>query len=190
MGTHGYAGLNRLLNGSMAEAVMRRADVPVMAVHERLDPPKYSRILVPHNMTPYADKALAYALDFAKGNNSTLEVLHVTAHNGLYKARAAQGLSSHLISIVGKRRTPKINLRIMSGDPREAILVEAKRGKFDLIILSAHKKPLLKDFIMGSTAERVLRHAPIPVLCVPSAGTNKWSDAMTELIPRPQTIFI
>lgn len=52
------------------------------------------------------------------------------------------------------------------GNPAQEILAEAKRGNFDLIIVGAHTRPRFAELFMGSTASRLARQSPIPLLVV------------------------
>jgi nucleotide-binding universal stress UspA family protein len=59
-------------------------------------------------------------------------------------------------------------LRTRKGDARAHIVKEANSGRYELVVLSAHRRPFGADFVLGSTIERVMRHSAIPVLSVPS----------------------
>ena len=174
MGTHGYAGWERVLHGSVAEAVVSRATVPVLTVRERARPARIAKILAPFNMTPYAEKALDYALELARGFHARVDVLYV-APEGSRRREVLAELWRRLGRAAGARRG-KLGLRVAQGDPRHAIIAQAKRGGYDLIVLSAHRRPFSSDFVVGSTVERVLRHSPIPVLSVPSVGAAGWKE--------------
>lgn len=85
MGTHGREGIPRMLLGSVAEWVSRRASVPVMLIRELLkpkthpnsEPPKLERILVAVDGSPQSNLALATASDLACALGISLELIHV-----------------------------------------------------------------------------------------------------------------
>jgi len=170
MGTHGYGGLDRALFGSVAEAVVRRAEVPVLTTHPTAKL-RMLKILVPCNMEGYADKALAYAIEWGRRLGSRVGVLYV-APNSMREEYAKKLLANHLETVLGKKVAGKLDIFVRHGDPRQEILESAARGKFDLIVISAHRKPVLSEFVLGSTAERILRHSPIPVLSIPSVESR------------------
>src|ERR1035437_1760357 len=63
--THGISGLRHALVGSVAEAVLRRADAPILMTRAMEEPAQqaaepYRRILVPLDGTPFAEAALSY----------------------------------------------------------------------------------------------------------------------------------
>ena len=58
----------------------------------------------------------------------------------------------------------------MGGKPYEFIVQEAKDKEIDLIVLGSHGRTGLERFLMGSTAQNVIGHAPCPVIVVPNAA--------------------
>ena len=58
---------------------------------------------------------------------------------------------------------------VQSGQPVETILRAATERNADLIVMATAGRQGFLDALRGSTTERVLRHAPCPVLAVPSA---------------------
>ncbi|MFD2827159.1 Nucleotide-binding universal stress protein, UspA family [Gillisia sp. Hel1_33_143] len=52
------------------------------------------------------------------------------------------------------------------GNPEEDILKTAQNWKADLLVLGTHGRTGLKHLLMGSVAERVMRHSNIPVMMV------------------------
>ncbi|NNN07335.1 MAG: universal stress protein [Elusimicrobia bacterium] len=165
MGAHGHSGLHRLLTGSVAETVIRRARVPVLAVPEKTSVAATLRVLAPWNGRPYATRALRWAREFARGMGATLDVLHVK-EGGLAVGRDAVMLRRSLLAILGPETDWTLSARV--GDARARIVALANSGRCGLVVLSAHRRPFGADLALGSTIERVLRHAHVPVLAVPS----------------------
>jgi nucleotide-binding universal stress UspA family protein len=85
MGTHGREGIPRMLLGSVAEWVSRRASVPVMLIRELMHPTthpsgelqKLERILVAVDGSPQSNLALITASDLACTLGINLELMHV-----------------------------------------------------------------------------------------------------------------
>lgn len=164
MGTHGRGGLDRALLGSVSEAVVRRSETPVLVVRK---PPRKTRsVLAPVNLAPYARRGLDLAAAAAAALGAELVVLYVGGRRerGLHPGFFLNGMVESLEIRFGDRL--KARVLTLEGDPIPVILREAKRH--DLIVLTAHRKSLLSDLVLGTTAERVLRHAPVPVLTAPS----------------------
>lgn len=164
LGSHGRRGLDRALLGSVCEAVVRDAPVPVLAV--KSGPRKVASVLAPVNAMPYSFKGLELSARAAAALGAKLTVLHVAAD----KTRGANprfflnGMLSRLPGELARPVRPKLALR--AGDPLREILKESRRH--GLLVLTAHRKSLLRDLVLGTTAERVLRHSACPVLSAPS----------------------
>ena len=60
---------------------------------------------------------------------------------------------------------PNVEARMRSGHPYNTILDEAKKTGADLIIITSHR-PGLQDYLLGSTAAKVVRHANCSVLVI------------------------
>lgn len=164
MGTHGYGGLDRVLTGSVSEAVVRRAGIPVLVVPEKKRVAGGGRVLAPWNGRPYATRALRWAREVSRGLGSTMDVLYVDEGGKAMESDAA--MCRRLVAALGTG--PDWTLRKRSGDARARIVEEANSGRYELMVLSAHRRSFASDFVLGSTAERAIRHARIPVLAVPS----------------------
>jgi nucleotide-binding universal stress UspA family protein len=68
----------------------------------------------------------------------------------------------------------RADARVVEGRPERAIL-EAARDDVDLIVMSTHGRGGLRRWVYGSTADAVLRQAPVPVLLVPPEGLATWA---------------
>ncbi|MBI3548237.1 MAG: universal stress protein [Elusimicrobia bacterium] len=167
MGTHGYSGIARALLGSVAEAVMRNAKVPVLAVREGSPNRRPLRIMVPCNLTPYANQGLAYAAAVADDLRAQLSVLYVPPKGDPHGDFATPTLRNHLDAVIGSKRARSIKVEIRQGHPRSAIIEVARKGEYDLLVLSAHRRGFWVNTFAGSSVERTLRHAELPNLSVP-----------------------
>lgn len=56
--------------------------------------------------------------------------------------------------------------RVLQGDPREALIEEAKKERVDLMVVGSHGRTGLEKLVMGSVASHVVAHAPCSVLVV------------------------
>jgi len=137
------------------------------------------RLLVPHDLSPLADDALAAAAEFA-GPKGELLVLHAvvpimpttqTMAISLYVPvhEMIMDAKRHLARVVADRigpNGPKTTIKVVVGDPHECI-VDHAAGQ-DAIVMSTRGRTGLAHLVMGSVAEKTVRHSPIPVLTIPS----------------------
>jgi nucleotide-binding universal stress UspA family protein len=163
MGSSGREGLERALLGSMCEAVLRDAPVPVLVVKGAPEP--VSSVLAPVNLAPYSRRGLELAARAAADLGATLTVLHVGEEGrGANPRFFLNGMLSLLPAKLRDAVRPRLLVR--AGDPVREILAESRRH--GLVALTAHRKSLLSDLVLGTTAERVMRHCRVPVLAAPS----------------------
>jgi nucleotide-binding universal stress UspA family protein len=165
LGTHGRTGLARAAFGSVAEAVMRESPVPVLVA--RGAPSGERTVLAPVNLQPYALQGLLLAAEAAAFLGAELVLLHISPPG--VRGGNPRYVINALLERVPKELREKVRPRLIlrGGDPIPAILAES--GKHGLLVLTAHRKSLLGDLVLGTTVERVVRHADVPVLAAPSA---------------------
>lgn len=165
MGTHGRTGLDRAVLGSVSEAVVRDSSAPTLVV--RGAPRRVKSVLAPTNLTAYSRRGLELAAETAAFLGAELVLLYVApdpqkaANPGFFTEGFLQGLPAELARAVKPRLVKR------AGRPVEQILRESRRH--GLVVLTAHRKPLLTELVIGTTVERVLRHCPAPVLAAPSS---------------------
>jgi len=137
-------------------------------------------ILVPTDFSEPSAKALHYALALAKQFDAKITLLHIVepigatpdfAYNPLVLETetvmaSARKQLHRLIEKEGIRPALIKSTVVRNGVPFHEIAQAAATLKIDLIVISTHGYTGLKHVLLGSTAERVVRHAPCPVLVV------------------------
>lgn len=184
VGTRGLAGVRHLLLGSTAERIVQGATAPVLSVHPEDPRPEASprTLLVPTDFSRDAEAALAAADHcVALSDQATrvilLHVFHVPAEYRSYgpagtffkftdELRAS--LRERLEEQAAPLRREKLEIELLTteGIPAEVIVRVAKERKVEMIAMGTHGRSGLAHLLMGSTAERVVQHAPCPVLTV------------------------
>lgn len=143
--------------------------------------PPYRRIVHATDFSPASSRALAAAVGLAQRLRAELRLVHVVDNSPLlsyytlvYQAhridttrrrQARQALQRLAERKVGRRVRVRVDVRV--GNPAEQILVAARRARADLIVLGSHGYTALEHALLGSTAEKVVRRSPVPVLIVP-----------------------
>jgi universal stress protein A len=140
-----------------------------------------SKILVATDFSPNSEQACEYALELAKKFNSSLFVLHVINEpvdlRGFYvphisfdelEKEIEKGAENMLEKLCNTAFAGYGNYEkaVTSGVPYEEILRKATEINASMIVLGTHGRQGLDHLIFGSTAERVVRTAPCPVLTV------------------------
>jgi len=111
-----------------------------------------------------------------------INVLAVTRKT--LESRLRSELSGMGNECVGKERLDAVLVRW--GKPFDQIVKAAGALKSDLIIIATHGHTGLKRVLLGSTAERVIRYAPCPVLTVQAGQKQGWPEgpALEETVGR------
>ena len=149
---------------------------------------KLRRILVPIDFSECLRVGLNYALGFARELRSRLLLFYsVMVHSYVlsdeYSVLEAPNILSQqqdyaeeemarLHQELGKKLAD-IETKIAVGSPVEQIDQCVRAEGIDLIITSTHGRSGAKRAVIGSTAEQILRHAPCPVLVVPTRVASK-----------------
>lgn len=167
MGTHGRTGWRRALLGSVTENVLREVDAAILTVREgQGEVPSYRRILCPVNYTDIAMRSLEHAVAFADAFAAELVVMNVIE-------RAAQEQHSaaleQLRGWVPKEISDRCEYKelVLHGHPAEETIEFARRMQADLIVVGAQHRRFSDATVIGTTTERITRHAFCPVLTVP-----------------------
>jgi nucleotide-binding universal stress UspA family protein len=180
MATHGLRGWRRLILGSVTEGVLRGGNCPVLSVNRsggRLrttDPVK--KILCPINFTDVARASLEYASQLAAACDAELAVVHVAEGvDHMHAIAASIDVRAWIDPAVQNRCTYREI--VLRGGAAERVLDCAEDLAADLIVIGAQHKRFRDETVIGTTTERLVRFARVPVLSVPrrveAAETNQ-----------------
>jgi nucleotide-binding universal stress UspA family protein len=185
LGTHGREGMERLILGSVAEKVLRKARCPVLTVSEPGDEraPKeavFKSILCAIDFSTLSLKAVEYCLSLAQEAGGRLTLLNAvewfpdepgwigSPNVTDYQAQMEEQVRARLEEIVPAdvRTWCEVEVVVRSGKAYREILAAAKEKKADLIALGVRGRNPLDIMLFGSTTQHVVRHAECPVLTV------------------------
>jgi len=73
-----------------------------------------------------------------------------------------------LEEMLGEARKHEVEAEtlLVEGAPHRTVLEEAERLGVDLIVVGTHGRTGVEHLLLGSTAEKIIRHSPVPVLVV------------------------
>jgi nucleotide-binding universal stress UspA family protein len=181
MGTHGRGGFERLVLGSVAEKVLRKAKCPVMTV----PPPAvgtwklpFAHVLCPVDFSESSTSALRFAFSLAQESNARLTLLHVfewpsdeasarrvletSEFHRQWEMETRQQLDALISDEVRQWCSPQPALAF--GKAYQQIVCVAQTEHVDLIVMGVRGRNSIDLMMFGSTANHVVRQAPCPVL--------------------------
>ncbi len=157
MGTHGRGLLSHFVLGNEAERVTRYSSCPVMTVNQlghQIDiADEYNNILVPHDSSEYSTAGLRYAIALADMFDASITIQHIFEtfpHPAIYMQNAD---------------TPALSSMEMKTRAKE-IIRHREEYDIDLVIMSTRGHGALEAFFIGTTADKIIRKVPCPVLAV------------------------
>ena len=181
--THARKGVRRAWMGSVAEALIRAGDLPVLAVHAEEDgsletPSTVSNILVPLDGSELSEAILPHAVELALAFNATVTLLQVISSRFPTDTGLVPALPQHWTEALqeGEDYLDKIAHRIRARglradpmvmahpNPAKAIHDVAEEVQADMVAMATHGYTGLKRALFGSVAETVLRTTEKPVL--------------------------
>lgn len=194
MGTHGRTGISRHVAGSVTEAVLRTVDVPVVTVQaSETDevseaetaaetggtPGQYEEVLLPTDGSAAAEAAVEYGLPLAGIADARVHVVSVVDLSDVAASSSGSVATEVLDRLHDDAETAvervaeqaaadgfETERTVLEGFPARDLLEYAADNDVDLITMGTHGRTGVSRFLLGSTAERVIRHATAPVLAV------------------------
>ena len=184
LGTRGMTGFRHLLLGSTAERVVHGAAVPVLTVHPG-DADKHRRIRTIVVPTDFSDDA-ALAIRTAQrvfgpeDGDAKLVLVHAYHLPVEFTALGAVPVAPRLFADAAEQarerleqdarplRAGGLNVEVIAQEGYPPLVIEeaARDAGADLIAMGTHGRSGLRHLLLGSTAERVVQHAPCPVLTI------------------------
>lgn len=175
-GTHGRTGLKRVFLGSVAEKLVRHAPCSVLVVRPDSEPKPYTQILCPTDFSASARRAAEVAADLATPE-TTVTLLHVievpvavsgeltlTEFAKDLDRRSYAALAGEADRLASRSRGAIQTISRVGYAGAEILAALDAAPTTDLVVLGSHGRTGIARALLGSVAEKVVRHATCPVL--------------------------
>jgi nucleotide-binding universal stress UspA family protein len=188
MSTHGRSGVTRWVMGSVTDKVLHAATNPLLIIRPRegavvVREPQVENIIAPLDGSPIAEQALPHVVALAKALRAKVTLVRVVPTTAYYlgmmdyPSAAYQELldaeeetaGKYLGEIAAKLRGDGVSIaaeKLGRGDAAGAILDLAGVTPNLLVALTTHGRSGVGRFVLGSVADRVVRHVGAPVLVI------------------------
>ncbi|HTW60459.1 MAG TPA: universal stress protein [Terracidiphilus sp.] len=174
MGTHSPGPIGKLLVGSVAEAVLRSASVPVCIVGPQVVEGAYREfatrtILCATSLLESSTVVAGFAAELAAQHRARLILQHVIRPQDrarLLAGRSLDQLEADMLALVPAALQGRIAIQtiVVPGDPTEELLYQSRAQQADLIVLGAQGASAFAAVTRHGVVYKVLAHANCPVL--------------------------
>ncbi len=161
-----------------------------------------NHILVPTDFSPLANAALNYAVDLAEKTGAKIQLSHIIeSPSASYNSLGVMGqvesdeqfveekIFTKLLIDRVKQRLEKLSLDHSQGNvkvhpkvyfdsPYRSIMDRIKHDGIDLIVMGTKGASGMQEMLVGSNAEKVVRHSPVPVITLKSEISNHLPKRM------------
>jgi nucleotide-binding universal stress UspA family protein len=174
MGTHSPGPIGKLLVGSVAEAVLRSAGVPVYIVGPEVVDGGYRHfatktILCALSLLDTSHVVALFAAELAAQHNSRLILQHVIKpqeEREILSGRTVGDLETDLLALVPEEFKGRIQVQaiVVPGDPTEELLYQARAQQAELLVLGAQGASAFAAITRHGVVYKVLAHSHVPVI--------------------------
>jgi nucleotide-binding universal stress UspA family protein len=174
MGTHSPGPIGKLLVGSVAEAVLRTASVPVYIVGPEAVDGEFRRfatrtILCAVSLQEASHTVVEFAAELAAQHSARLILQHVIRPQERHEelaGRSIEEIEADLLALIPTNLRDKIAVQttVESGDPTEELLYQGGAQLADLIVLGAQGASAFAAITRHGVVYKVLAQANCPVI--------------------------
>jgi len=182
VGARGLGAVGRFLLGSVSTAVLHEAPRAVAVVHGTPCAPR--RVLVATDGSPDAEAAVTFVGQLPFGRETTVHLLGVATPPPIPAGpdvavpwppaldRFIDDQKDDLAGVLARtaaalaRTVGRVERSIVVGQPAAEIVAAAERGRVDLVVVGARGLGMFGRLVLGSVSDRVVHHAPCPVIVV------------------------
>jgi nucleotide-binding universal stress UspA family protein len=141
------------------------------------------RVLAGIDLTERSRNAFARAVELARAPGASLTLVHVMSDAMPAELAAAHEAFARevLRDLAAKARAEGVagvEPVLARGRDFEGLIEEARKAKADLVVIGTHRPSSLVQDLLGTTADRVLRHGGLPLLLVKSKPQGPYNSLL------------
>jgi len=144
------------------------------------------RILVATDFSERSDRAVRRATLLAKTSGASLSLVHVIDDDQPRRILRAEQQAAEDVLAEQTRSLREIDglecaSRIVLGDPFEGITAAVREDEADLLVVGPHRRQVLRDVFVGTTAERTIRASDRPVLMANGVPAGRYRHILVAV---------
>jgi len=198
MGTHCPGPIGKLLVGSVAEAVLRSAKVPVFIIGPEVVDGAYRNfatrtILCALSLLESSHVVAGFAAEIAHRHDARLILQHVIRPQEraeVLAGRTIDQIEVDMLEFVPEELRHAISIQtiVVPGDPTEELLFQGRAQQADLIVLGAQGASAFAAIARHGVVYKVLAHSPCPVMTLSPAVLAECGVKPTK--EQPSEVFL
>jgi nucleotide-binding universal stress UspA family protein len=203
MGTHAPGPIGKLLVGSVAEAVLRSARVPVCIIGPEVVSGRYHNfttrtILCGVSLHDSSSMVVGFAAELAAEQGARLILQHMIRpqeRQELLAGRSIDQIETEMLALVPEELKANFVVQsiVVSGDPAEELLYWSSAEQADLIVLGAQGASAFAAVTCQGVVYKMLAHAPCPVMTLSPVVLESGSaadSAQNEQTQHKREVFL
>jgi len=169
MGTHGAGGvgdLERYVLGTNAYRIVHVSQAPVITIRKEQNNVTFKNIVLPLDMTKETKQKVDQAIRIAKVFGSTIHVVSVTSFFDEYRYNLSE-IKLQLDEVSEKVKNAGVPVkvaRLRHDDIADSVMDYAEEVNADLVIIMTRQESKVNEFVVGSSARKVISECKVPVL--------------------------
>jgi len=162
MGSHGASGINEIFIGSNTEKVVRRSEVPVLVIKNRVTNFDVKKIIFASDFSQEIKAPFKKVIQFTKMFGAKLNLVMICTPNSFKSTSAARNIVNEFVS---EFDMPEYTFETYNENNIEkGIINYSEENNGDVIAFCTHGRTALNHFFSGSISEDLVNHASKPVL--------------------------
>ncbi len=163
---------------------------------------EFKKILVPTDFSELSLAAMDYALSFSHVFGGKIYLLHtldtipvlaldamdLTTETVIYETEKNAKNDLHVFVAARIGNVPNLVEVVRKGIAEDQIVEFAKEESIDLIVMATHGRSGIAHVLMGSVAEKVVQHSPVPVLTVKPVNMQMAAPSIDDVRGHPELL--
>ena len=192
MSTHGRGAIGRALCGSVADAVLRGAPVPVLLVPQVADATWWDRapirLLVPLDGSEFAEQALPFATELTRTLNGSMVLVRAAGYEVDLALAGAFGdkreaANTYLKAVAARLKAVDVEatVEVQEALPIRAILQVADKYQAQGVVMATHGRVGAARLLLGSTTDATVHASRLAVLVIPPGAAGRRTTSPESL---------
>ena len=173
MGTHGATGMEKYMMGTNASRVASTASKPVITINGDAKTSNFQNLVLPLDLTKETREKVKKSIELAKKFNATIHVVSILKKKYDSQEKKLKLQMNQVINYIKDKNVEVKSEVIKAENVAEEIVAFAEGIENSALIIMTQQEMEITDFILGSQANRVIKHAMIPVVSVRPTMTGK-----------------